>query len=199
MSVVSTNAIRVIKQRRTILAAPDIEVDRGERLAILGDNGSGKTTLLRVLANLERDYSGQCRISVPRREATFVHQHPWLFNGSVLANAIYGLTARRVRRRDARSRALDWLDRLGVADLASQSAQSLSAGELRRVALARALAIEPRLLLLDEPLADIDATGIAAVIDALNRLPDITLIIASPVDLPDGLVTRAVRLETPET
>ncbi|HID77063.1 MAG TPA: ATP-binding cassette domain-containing protein, partial [Planctomycetaceae bacterium] len=87
-----------------------------------------------------------------------------------------------------------WLDRLGVAHLAGRHVAQLSGGELRRVALARALAIQPQLLLLDEPLADLDGDGVEAVCRVLAELPDVTMLIASPTPLPDNLCTAHCQL-----
>ena len=86
--------------------------------------------------------------------------------------------------------AQEWLDRLQVGHLAERTTADLSGGERRRVALARALAMQPQLLLLDEPLADLDDEAREIVCDVLSQLPGTTLLIASPVALPKGLVEK---------
>lgn len=177
-----------------ICTVPRLDVAPGERIGLVGPNGSGKSTLLRVLAGLERDFSGHCLVDVPPRERTFVHQEPWLFRGTVLSNVTYGLRARRMPRGHARGLAREWLERMGAADIVDRSGRELSGGEKRRVALARALVLEPRLLLLDEPFSDLDVAGIAAVSDVLLGLGNTTVVLSSHVDLPDSLFHRTQRL-----
>lgn len=172
--------LRVVREGQAICAVDKLAVVSGGRLAVLGANGSGKTTLLRVLAGLEREYSGACRVATAHGERTFVHQQPLLFRGSVLANVRYG---QRPGGRDG----LEWLRRVGLEHLATRSTRNLSGGEIRRVALARALAVEPRLLLLDEPLAELDNEASAIVCRVLNELKQTTIVIASPTPLPGTL------------
>lgn len=87
-----------------------------------------------------------------------------------------------------------WLQRLGLESLAHRSTRSLSGGEARRTALARACVLQPELLLLDEPLADLDAAGIDCVQESLKELPDSTILISSPTPLPNNLVERTIKL-----
>lgn len=192
--MISTLGLVVSRRGGPILTCPDLRIDAGERVLITGPNGSGKTTLLRVLAGLETDHEGTLGRGCPVGDVTFVHQHPWLLRGGVMANVQYGLTARRMpapRRRDI---AHQWLARLQLTPLAERGSEGLSAGEVRRIALARALAIGPRLLLLDEPWADIDEPGIDALRRALDEQPDLTVVIASPTAPPEGFVRRTVSL-----
>jgi molybdate transport system ATP-binding protein len=154
----------------------DVSLDAspGQTLVVLGPNGAGKTTLLRVLAGLQPVDAGRVAVDsavlddpvagtwVPaeRRPMGFVFQDHALFpHLSALDNVAFGLRARGVRRPDARRRALTWLERVGVAGHASARPRSLSGGQAQRVALARALVVEPRVLLLDEPLAALDASA----------------------------------------
>ena len=192
--MIQINELRVAKTGRTICAVPSLTVEPGERVAVLGTNGSGKTTLLRVLAGLEKEFEGRCQIDVAPRERVYVHQAPYLFRGTVIANVTYGLRARGAAHADAAREATLWLDRLGMAELAASSAANLSGGELRRVALARALVLAPRLLLLDEPLAELDSEGEASVAAALDHLKRCTILVASPTELPPGMTQRDYRL-----
>lgn len=178
--------LKVERQDQTICQLDELSVAPGEKLAIVGANGSGKTTLLRVLAGLETDFTGKCQVDALNSERTFLHQQPYLFRGTALSNARYA------HRSTAEPQT--WLEKLGIAHLAASSAQTLSGGETRRVALARALATGAKLLLLDEPLADLDPQAIELVCDLLNDLTDRTIIIASPTELPEAIVDRCFHL-----
>ena len=199
MTIVSTNQLIVRRSSIPILAATDLEIAAGERIGICGGNGTGKTTLLRVLAGLEPAPPAMVTFDCAAADITLVHQPPWLFHGGVLGNIEYGLAARRINRSTRRQVAGEWLERLGISQLAGRQVEGLSGGERRRVALARALAIEPKLLLLDEPLAEIDDAGIAMIREVLEQLENTTVVITSPVDLPDGFVERTIWLATPQT
>jgi ABC-type sulfate/molybdate transport systems ATPase subunit len=140
----------------------------GEVLAVLGPNGAGKSTLLRALAGLEPKAHGR----VERRVAgpvTMVFQRPVAFSGSVLHNLRVALSGERLSRAQARARAEEALEHFGIARLAARRAATLSDGELRRLALARAFARRPAVLLLDEPFEDLDAPGQQALSLDLRR------------------------------
>lgn len=192
--MIEINSLQVAKGHKTICDVSELSVEQGETIAIAGPNGSGKTTLLRVLAGIEREYKGRCIVDVSPAERTYVHQKPYLFRGSVLSNVIYGLRARGYSYNDSRREAETWLERLGAAELVGRSAKNLSGGEMRRVAVARALVIGPKLLLIDEPLADLDEDGVAVVIDALRSFDGMTTLIASPTELPPGFASREFQL-----
>jgi len=138
------------------LRADALAVGRGEAVGLVGPNGAGKSTFLRLLAGLEAPQEGAVRLDgapVDRRRIGFVFQRPVLYRGSVLENAAIGLRLRG--RRDARERALEWLERLEIARFADDDIRTLSGGQVQRAALARALVTEPELLLLDEPFANL--------------------------------------------
>ncbi len=149
-----------------------LEVADGEVVAVLGPNGSGKTTLLRVLAGLQPLSGGRivldgvvlddpvAKVLIPpeRRPCGMVFQDYLLFpHLTAASNVAFGPRNRGVTKADATQTALEWLDRMGLADKAQAKPRQLSGGEAQRVALARALATDPRLLLLDEPMAALDA------------------------------------------
>ncbi len=149
-----------------------LAVEPGEVVAVLGPNGAGKTTLMRCLSGLLPIDEGRIEIggtvvddpaadvfvTPEHRSVGVVFQDHLLFaNLSALENVAFGLRARGVPRAEARARAAEWLERLGLADHAGHRPGALSGGQAQRVALGRALAIDPVLLLLDEPLAALDA------------------------------------------
>ncbi len=182
--------LKVERDGKPICKVDQLSIAAGQRVAILGTNGSGKTTLLRVLAGLTNDFLGTCRIAVDCKQRTYLHQQPFLFRGSVLANVCYGQRNGSQRNGAGQGDANEWLERLQVGHLAERTTADLSGGERRRVALARALAMRPQLLLLDEPLADLDDEANAIVCETLTQLADTTLVIASPIALPAGLVEK---------
>jgi molybdate transport system ATP-binding protein len=151
----------------------ELDVRPGAVLALLGPNGAGKSTALRCLAGLRAldggdiSLDGRCLddlrrdVLVPARDRSvgMVFQDYLLFpHLSAVDNVAFGLRVRGQGRRQARSEALGWLDRMGLRACADERPSALSGGQAQRVALARALAPEPALLLLDEPLAALDAT-----------------------------------------
>jgi sulfonate transport system ATP-binding protein len=135
---------------REILRGIDLQVCDGEFVALLGASGSGKTTLLRILGGL--DLHAQGRVAVPQRVSVAFQEPRLLPWQRVWRNVVFGL-----RGRDSRARAETALDEVGLAHLAGAWPKTLSGGEAQRAALARALVRDPQLLLLDEPLAALDA------------------------------------------
>lgn len=190
--VVTKNALKICQ-------CESLTIERGARFGIVGGNGSGKSTLLKVLGGIETDWTGELKIEVPQRERVYVHQHPYFFRGTVLDNVLYGLKARPITRKAALNRARAWIDKLGIARFCETKPQKLSGGEKRRVALARALVLEPQLLLLDEPLAELDETGVVQVRELLATLDaDVTYLIASPREIPKGFIEADFSLGSPE-
>ncbi len=153
------------------------EVRPGELVALVGASGSGKTTTLRIVAGYEQPDSGRVvfggdditRLGPAKRGFGMVFQHYALFpHMSVIDNVAFGLEARGVGRVERRQRAGAALDRVGLDGKGDRMVQQLSGGEQQRVALARAAVIEPRLLLLDEPLSNLDPTLRASTRDELR-------------------------------
>jgi molybdate transport system ATP-binding protein len=162
----------------------ELAVGTGELVVLLGPNGAGKTTLLRALAGLLaldrgrvvldgavlEDTAAGAWVPTERRPIGFVFQDYLLFpHLSALENVAFGLRARGLGRAEARRRAGAWLDRVGLAGHAGARPRALSGGQAQRVALARAMVSAPRLLLLDEPLAALDAATRAEVRRDLRR------------------------------
>jgi molybdate transport system ATP-binding protein len=165
-----------------------LSVAAGEVVAMLGPNGAGKTTVLRALSGLLpidhgyvrlgrdvlEDVTARIRLAPERRRVGMVFQDYLLFpHLTARENVAFGLRARGVDRESARRRADEALDRMGLAEHAGQRPAALSGGQAQRVALARALVTEPRLMLLDEPLAALDAgTRLEVRADLRRRLAE---------------------------
>ena len=161
----SLRDVVVHRSKVEVLRIPDLEGEKGEIMAILGANGAGKSTLLQVLAFLERPTNGQVlfdgqsgagrELSLRRRMA-MVFQESFLLNRSVKDNVALGLVLRGVSHKERMKRAQYWLERLDIEKLADRPARSISGGEAQRVSLARAFALEPEVMFLDEPFASLD-------------------------------------------
>jgi putrescine transport system ATP-binding protein len=148
-----------------VLRSVDLTLDAGTTLAILGHSGSGKTTLLKTLAGLEALDAGRVwldgdevtRVPPHLRRMVYLYQEPLLFpHLSVLDNVAFGRRVRGERRDEARERARGLLDRMGVGPHGDKRPHMLSGGQRQRVAFGRALIVEPRVLLLDEPFSALD-------------------------------------------
>jgi len=163
----------------TILDVPALEVATGETLALIGPNGAGKSTLLLALAALERPTHGQVLLRGEpvhrdgmvgyRRRNAVVFQEPLLFDTTVHENVCSGLKIRGIPAAERERRAARSLERFRIAHLAERSARTLSGGEAQRTSLARALALEPEILFLDEPFAALDPPSRESLIADLAR------------------------------
>ena len=176
-AVVSLRNLRHRRGSQDVLTIEQLDLRAGERLAVLGPNGAGKTTLLRLLAGLDAPATGRVEIDGEpiaeaevnlRRRIGYATQRPGLLSTTVVRNVELPLRWRGLDAASRRADALAALDRLNVGRLADRKALSLSGGEAQRVSLARALAIEPGLLLLDEPAAGLDAEVRRAFFDDLE-------------------------------
>lgn len=163
----------------TAVKSLDLEIHRGEFLALMGPSGCGKTTTLRMLAGLEAPTSGTITIGgkvmndVPphRRDTPLVWQSLALFPFlSVVENVEFGLRMRGVAPKERRDRAMLWLERMQLKGFESRRIDQLSGGQRQRVALARSLVTEPEMLLLDEPLSALDAHLVIRMQGVLTRL-----------------------------
>jgi tungstate transport system ATP-binding protein len=166
------------RQGQPVLSIDRLDVEGGEILAVIGPNGAGKSTLLLALARLLQPTTGHILFRgqpIPhdlayRRRIALVLQDPLLLNTSVYNNVAAGLRFRRLPRGAIDSRVRDWLHRLGIDTLRDRPAPRLSGGEAQRASLARALVLQPELLLLDEPFGALDAPTRARLIDDLQIL-----------------------------
>ena len=176
-AVLSIRNLRHGRRGRLVLKVDELGLEPGERLAVLGPNGAGKTTLLRLIAGLEHPTDGTLEVAgvrttdadaEHRRRIGYATQRPGLLSTTVRKNVELPLRWRGVSRAQRRVTALSSLERLGVAHLADRPAFALSGGEAQRVSLARALAVSPAVLLLDEPAAGLDAQARQSFLDDLD-------------------------------
>ena len=185
---------------RDILKNVNLRIDRGEVFALIGPTGAGKTTLLRLIDLIDEPASGKIffdgvdaaapaavRLGMRRRMA-FVLQKPVVFNVSVHDNIACALRWRGVRGSKLKEKVNHITDVVGLSDYGNRNARQLSGGEVQRVAIARAIAIEPEVLLLDEPMANLDplsAARIEELISSIIRRYATTIIMATH-DLSQG-------------
>ena len=179
MNALSVRDLTVSFGDRTVLDGVALDVEQSELVVVMGPSGCGKSTLLRAIAGLEPIGAGS--IALDGRDATklpphqrnigFVFQDLALFPFlDVGENIAYGLRRRGMRASDRRERVAELLDLVGLGNATSRSVQTLSGGEQQRVAVARALAPSPSLLLLDEPLSALDADRQLAIADEIVRI-----------------------------
>ncbi|MEI4271788.1 ATP-binding cassette domain-containing protein [Klenkia sp. LSe6-5] len=169
---------------RRVLDGASLTVPAGRRLALLGANGSGKTTLLRCLSGALTPAAGQVTVDgaalrhtrrglhAHRRAVQLVLQDPddQLFSASVAQDVSFGPLNMDLSEDEVRERVAEALELLAVTDLAARPTHQLSYGERKRVAIAGAVAMRPRVLLLDEPTAGLDPTAVTEALTALDRL-----------------------------
>ena len=172
---------RVFKGRK-VLALKHLAIEKNKIYALTGPNGAGKTTLLNLLAFLDKPTTGrlffrnravqynQKHLLALRRRIVLVDQYPILFTGPVWKNVEFGLKVRGVSKQLRRKRCKELLELVGLEDFLQADAHKLSGGESKRVALARALAIEPEVLLCDEPTANVDAENQEIILQILKRI-----------------------------
>lgn len=168
------------KKGKNILSDISISVQKGDCLGLVGPNGSGKSSLLKILAFLEPPSSGRVwfqGLPIPkqvpleiRRKLAIVFQESLLLDTTVWENVAIGLKIRGISRDEIRRRTSYWLEQFRVLHLAKQSSRSLSGGEAQRVSLARALALDPDILFLDEPFSALDAPTKVALRNDLSHI-----------------------------
>ncbi len=182
--ILEVHDLLVERNRRPVLEVPHLDVLENETLAVIGPNGAGKTTLLLALSRLLRPARGEIRFRgqpltaqgelAYRRRLGMVLQNPLLLDISVFDNVATGLRFRGRPARHVKVQVETWLEKLGVAHLRRRRARSLSGGEAQRVSLARAFALEPDILLLDEPFGALDAPTRARLLEDFHSLLNTT-------------------------
>jgi thiamine transport system ATP-binding protein len=191
-----------------VLDSVDLTVAAGEVVALLGPSGSGKSTLLRVIAGIQPPASGRITIDghdvtnepTHRRRVGLVFQDNQLFpHRDVLANVEFGLKMGRVSRSDRSGKARGWLERVGLTGFDHREVTGLSGGEATRVALARTLVAEPRIVLLDEPLTGLDRELHDRLAGELSRIlrdsGSTALLVTHDHDEAEQIADRVVRLD----
>jgi tungstate transport system ATP-binding protein len=181
MTLLEIKNLEVERGGAVVLQIPSLVIREGEILSLIGPNGAGKTTLQQTLACLIRPARGEILFKEERidsksslheyrRKLAMVFQEPLLFDATVFGNVASGLRIRKLRRPEIESRVTEQLDRFGIRPLRDRSARTLSGGEAQRTSLARAFAIQPELLFLDEPFASLDPPSSESLLVDLERI-----------------------------
>ncbi len=178
--ILSVKDLVVTRGDQQVLQVDNLEIQQGEVLAVIGPNGAGKSTLLLVLARLLAPNAGQLYFrGLPmdqenelsyRRRIALVLQEPLLLHRSVFDNVAAGLRFRSLPRAEVITRTNDWLERLEIGHLKDRQGHRLSGGEAQRTSLARAFALQPELLFLDEPFSALDAPTRSRMLQDLHAL-----------------------------
>jgi len=176
---------------KKVLDIPYLIIKKGTVHGVMGPNGSGKTTLLSILSLLTKPTSGRIYFDgleidsrdnddyILRRQMAMVLQNPFLLNSTVEKNVTYGLRIRGLSKREQKQKVVECLDSVGLAGFEKRRSRELSGGEAQRVAIARGIAVTPKVLFLDEPTANVDKTHIDVlenIIKELNRRYKTTII-----------------------
>jgi tungstate transport system ATP-binding protein len=197
MSLMQLKGVDVRFSAVKALHGVDLRVAAGERLALIGSNGSGKSTLLRVLHGLVAPSSGTVLRDSAMRQA-MVFQRPHMLRASAQNNVALGLWIRGMRWKQAKEQAVAALGRVGLGSVAQRNARALSGGQQQRLALARAWALKPDVLFLDEPTSSLDPHAKREVEALMAEFADagMTLVFASHnLGQVKRLATRVVYLE----
>ena len=161
----------------TALDSVTLDVMAGKVIALVGVNGSGKTTLLSILAGLDEPDNGDVIIDYKklrsqklRKISTMVFQKNAMFNKRVYDNVSFGLKIRKLAKEDIEKKVTEALFTVGLNGFQKRNAKKLSSGEQQRIALARALVIEPEILLLDEPTSNLDPSNAIIIEDIIKEM-----------------------------
>ena len=179
--ILEAKDIQVIRGGTLLLDISSFLMHEGEILSLIGPNGAGKTTLLQTLSYLLKPFQGELffrgkkvernhSILEYRRKLAMVFQEPLLFDTTVFGNVASGLRIRGMKKDEIHNRVMEQLERFGIRHLHDRSARTLSGGEAQRTSLARAFALQPEILLLDEPLSSLDPPTRDALIEDLEHI-----------------------------
>ena len=179
--ILEAQRLCVIRAGAQLLDIPSLTLHEGEILSLIGPNGAGKTTLLQTLAYLLRSFQGEvsfkgrkvdsdCPVFEYRRNLAMVFQEPLLFDTTVFNNVATGPRLRGIENEEIQRKVAENLERFGIGHLVHRSARTLSGGEAQRASLARAFAIKPQILFLDEPFASLDPPSRESLVEDLQRV-----------------------------
>jgi tungstate transport system ATP-binding protein len=195
MGYLEANNLTKIYERKTIIKDVSLTLKKGDIYSFIGPSGAGKSTFLRIINLLEKPTSGEIifdgknfngiskeEIIEIRRRMAFVFQKPVLFNMSVFDNVAWGLNIRKIKWDEVKKRTTEAIKTVGLTEFEDQNALYLSGGEAQRVSIARCIVIEPELLLLDEPTANLDPSNVSlveSIIKRMNKEKDMTILMAT--------------------
>jgi tungstate transport system ATP-binding protein len=179
--ILEAKDIQVIRGGTLLLDISSFLIHEGEIFSLIGPNGAGKTTLLQTLSYLLKPFQGEIffrggkveknhSVLEYRRKLAMVFQEPLLFDTTVFNNVASGLKIRGMGRGTIHDRTMEQLERFGISHLKDRSAKTLSGGEAQRTSLARAFALQPEILLLDEPFASLDPPTRDSLIEDLEHI-----------------------------
>jgi tungstate transport system ATP-binding protein len=179
--ILEAKNVEVKRGGTLVLHVPSLSLRKGEILSLIGPNGAGKTTLLQTLSYLLKPFQGEIlfkerkvetnrSVLEYRRKLAMVFQEPLLFDTTVFNNIASGLRIRGMEKNEIHARVTEQLERFGIKHLDRRSARTLSGGEAQRTSLARAFALQPEILLLDEPFASLDPPTRDSLIEDLQSI-----------------------------
>lgn len=164
--MIKINNLKKRKGKRFVLDIPELLMERGKIHVIIGSNGAGKTTLLRLIGRIDKPDSGIIKTDTDSLNTVLCFQKPYMFAGTVKDNIMMGL---KFRKKDGRN-VSGIMEKFRITQLAEQNAKTLSAGETQRVSLARSLILNPEILLLDEPAANVDPESVEIIESTVREL-----------------------------
>jgi tungstate transport system ATP-binding protein len=181
--IIRYQALRKTVNNQLLLDIDTLEIHEHACVALSGRNGAGKSTLMRIIAGLEtpdsvsvtfegRTLSWRRACQAMRTHVIYLHQHPYLFDRSVTDNIAYGLRRQGLALKEISGKVSEALEWAGIGHLQMRNARELSGGERQRVAFARARILSPRVLLLDEPTANMDSEARTQTHRMIKRLKD---------------------------
>ena len=179
-TIYATDVVMQFDQK-ILFTLSKLSFTQGDVIYLQGDNGSGKSTLMKILAGLISPTQGGINSQGYSKsawwqkdsllgKAVYLHQHPYLFDGSVEYNLTYGLTVRQSRSQAIQQRLVQAIKMAQLTDLMHHCASELSGGERQRLAIARAWICQPKLLMLDEPISNMDKHSQRLVLAMINQL-----------------------------